>query len=158
MEKIILTKESQEELKNELQHLIDKVRPEVIKQLQEAREQGDLSENADYDAAKEKQQEIEKRISDIQNTLENCIISDGKDIKGIVSIYNWVKFKDLSDNESYCYQIVGTIESNPDENKISNESPIAKALLGRKKGETVEVKGIDHHYKITIEEISTKKI
>ncbi len=158
MEKIILTKESQQELKNELQNLIDNVRPQVIKQLQEAREQGDLSENADYDAAKEKQLEIEKRIQEIQATLENCIISDGKDIKGIVSIYNWVKYKDLSDNKSYTYQIVGTIESNLDEFKISNESPLAKAMLGCKKGETVEVKGIDHHYRVTIEEISSKKI
>lgn len=158
MEKIILTKESLNELKKELQHLIDVIRPEVIKQLQEAREQGDLSENADYDAAKEKQLEVEKRISDIQLTLENCVVNDGHDVKGIVSIYNWVKYKDLSDNKSYVYQIVGRIESNPDENKISNECPLAKALLGRKKGETVEVKGIDHHYKVVIEEISTKKI
>ncbi len=158
MEKIILTQESHDELKKELQDLIDNIRPKVIKQLQEAREQGDLSENADYDAAKEKQQEIEKRISEIQSTLENCVINDGRDIKGQVSLYNWVKYKDLSDNTSYCFQIVGSIESNPDEYKISNESPLAKALLGRKKGETVEVKGIDYHYKVTIEEISSKRM
>lgn len=152
--KKILTQVSYDELKSELSFLISEKRPEIIKQIQEAREQGDLSENADYDAAKERQTELEKRIAEIQATLENCVIDKGNDKKGEVSIYNFVQYFDEADKVTNVIQIVGSIESAPDNNRISNESPLAKALLGKKVGETAEVKGIDNHYKVTIEKIS----
>ncbi|MGL4951860.1 MAG: transcription elongation factor GreA [Mycoplasma sp.] len=154
MNKILLTKESFNELQNELNLLIGTKRPEIIKQIQEAREQGDLSENADYDAAKDKQTEIEKRISEIQDILEHCEIDKGVDKKGEVSVYNFVKYIDESDKTENVVQIVGSIESDPDNHKISNESPLAKALLGRKEGETIEIKGIENHYQVTILKIS----
>lgn len=157
-EKILLTKAKFDELQAELDNLINVKRPDIIKQIQAAREQGDLSENADYDAAKEKQTEIESRISEIQNTLENCQIDSGHDKKGEVSVYNYVQYEDLSDNTINVVQIVGSIESNPDEHKISNESPLAKALLEKKVGDITEVKGIDVHYKIKVLKISQEKI
>ncbi|MGL4948629.1 MAG: transcription elongation factor GreA [Mycoplasma sp.] len=158
MNKILITKESYTELQNELANLINVKRPDIIKQIQEAREQGDLSENADYDAAKEKQTELEKRIQEIQITLDNCEIDKGIDKKGEVSVYNFVKYIDESDKETNIVQIVGSIESDPDNHKISNESPLAKALLGRKEGETIEVKGIENHYQVTIVKISPTAI
>ncbi len=157
-EKILLTKASFDELQAELDTLIKVKRPEIIKQIQDAREQGDLSENADYDAAKEKQTELENRIQEIQSILENCQIDSGKDKKGEVSVYNYVQYHDESDKTTNIVQIVGSIESDPDEGKISNESPLAKALLGKKEGETVEVKGIDNHYSIKILKISAKPL
>ncbi len=157
-EKVLLTQAKYNELKAELENLINVKRPEIIKQIQAAREQGDLSENADYDAAKDKQTEIEHRISDIQATLENCTIETGKDKKGEVSVYNYVQYQDESDKTTNVVQIVGSVESDPDEGRISNESPLAKALLGRKVGETIEVKGIDVHYSIKILKISPDKI
>ncbi len=157
-EKVLLTKAKFEELKAELENLINVKRPEIIAQIQAAREQGDLSENADYDAAKEKQTELESRIAEIQATLENCQIDSGSDKKGEVSVYNYVKYQDESDKSINVVQIVGTVESDPDEWRISNESPLAKALLGKKVGETTEVKGIDVHYSIKVLEISLNPI
>lgn len=157
-DKILLTTESFDELKKELDNLINVKRPEIIKQIQEAREQGDLSENADYDAAKEKQNELEQRISEIQDILENCTIESTTNKKGEVSVYNFVQYIDESDKTTNVVQIVGSVESNPDEGKISNESPLAKALIGRKEGETIEVKGIDNHYSVKIIKISSKAI
>lgn len=158
-EKILITKTKQKELQDELVNLIEVERKKVIQQLQQAREEGDLSENADYDAAKDKQFEIERRISEIQAILENCeIISDVSNTKDIVSLNSFVKILDMEDNEEYVYQIVSSIEANPDENKISNEAPLAKSLLKRKVGEIVEVKGIDQYYKVKIIKISTTKL
>lgn len=153
-EKILLSKESFNELKVELNTLINIKRPEIIKQIQEAREQGDLSENADYDAAKDRQVELEKRIVEIQNTLENCVIENKASSHDVVSVFSYVEYFDEVDKETCSIQIVGPVESNPDEQRISNDSPLAKALLGRKANETVEVKGIDNHYQVTIKKIS----
>ncbi len=157
-EKVLLTQAKFDELKSELDNLINVKRPEIIKQIQAAREQGDLSENADYDAAKEKQTELESRITEIQATLENCQIETFKDKKGEVSVYNYVQYQDESDKTVNVVQIVGSVESDPDEGKISNESPLAKALLTRREGDTVEVKGIDVHYSIKVLKISTTPI
>lgn len=158
-DKILITKSKQKELQEELTNLIEVERKKVIQQLQQAREEGDLSENADYDAAKDKQFEIERRISEIQAILENCeIISDVSSTKDIVSLNSYVKILDMDDNEEYTYQIVSSIEANPDENKISNEAPLAKFLLGRKVNDVVEVKGIEHYYKVKILKISTTKL
>ena len=157
-EKVLLTQSGVEKLEQEKNNLINVERPKVIEELQLARSQGDLSENADYDAAKEKQTELENRIQEIQSILENCQIDSGKDKKGEVSVYNYVQYHDESDKTTNIVQIVGSIESDPDEGKISNESPLAKALLGKKEGETVEVKGIDNHYSIKILKISAKPL
>ncbi len=157
-EKVLLTKVKYDELQVELDNLINVKRPEIIAQIQAAREQGDLSENADYDAAKEKQTELETRIAEIQATLENCVLDTGKDKKGEVSVYNYVQYQDESDKTTNVVQIVGSVESDPDEGKISNESPLAKALLGKKEGETTEVKGIDVHYSIKVLKISNSPI
>ncbi len=157
-DKILITKAKQKELQDELKNLIDVERAKVIVQLQQAREQGDLSENADYDAAKGQQFEIEKRISEIQAILENCeIISDVSTTKDVVSLNSFVEIHDLEDDEKMKIQIVSSIEANPDENKISNEAPLARSIMGRKVNETIEIKGIDQNYKVKILKISTSK-
>ena len=112
--KIELTKEGEEKLNKEYRHLIDIDRPEVIEQLTVARAQGDLSENADYDAARNRQAEIEARIKEIENILANAKIIDGTSKSGkVVSLGSTVEVKDLSDNTISTYTIVGTVEANP---------------------------------------------
>lgn len=158
-QKILITKTKRDELKVELHDLIEVERKKVIKQLQDAREQGDLSENADYDAAKDKQTEIEKRISSIQIILENAeITSEVSKVTNKVVIQSYVQVKDLEDDLIITYKIVGQIEADPDLNMISNDSPLAKVLMDRKIGDIVEVKGIDIHYKVEILKISPVKI
>ena len=132
-EKIFLTKKGVEELQEEFRNLIDVERPNVIKDLQEARAQGDLSENADYDAARARQAEVEARIKQIEHILANVqIIEDetGKKQKKI-HMGSTVTFLDLSDNEEYTYNIVGSVEADPLSGKISNESALGAALLGK---------------------------
>ncbi len=156
-EKILLTKEKFEETKKELERLIKVERPIVIKAIQDAREQGDLSENADYDAAKNKQAEIESKIKELENIVNFAQIIDEKASKAkvdIVKVGTKVKILDLSDDETNEYSIVGEVEANPDEDKISNSSPLAVAILGHEVGEIVEVKGIEKPYKAKILKIS----
>ena len=120
-DKILLSEEGLEKLNAELRELIDVKRPEIIKAIQEAREQGDLSENADYDAAKNQQGEIEKRIQEIKNILTNYeLINEANDTTSNekVKVGSKVKILDLSDNEEYEYEIVGEVEADPDNNKI----------------------------------------
>ncbi len=140
-DKVILTKEGKKKLDDELRNLIDVVRPEVIDELKAARAQGDLSENADYDAARARQAEVEGRIKQIEDMLANAkIIEDGGRATNGIKVGSRVKIKDLSDNEEYEYLIVGSVEANPLEGKISNECVLAEAILGHKKGEIVTVK------------------
>ncbi len=148
----LLTKEGVENLEKELKQLIEVKRPEVIKLIQDAREQGDLSENADYDAAKNLQAEIEKRISEIQNILNYAkIIENNEDNKNkVVKIGCKVTIHDLSDKEDNEYEIVGEVEADPDQNKISNLSPLAKAILNRTVGEVVKVQGTQEPYSVKI--------
>ncbi len=130
-DKILLTKQGVEELKEEFRNLIDVVRPNVIKDLQEARAQGDLSENADYDAARARQAEVEARIKQIEHILANVtIIEEDKKTKKI-RVGSTVTYFDLSDNEEYTYSIVGSVEADPLNGKISNESALGVALLGK---------------------------
>lgn len=153
--KNLMTTEGLNSLKKELHHLINERRPEIIKQIQEAREQGDLSENADYDAAKNMQAQIEGRIKEIENILNSVqIISSGDSKEKVISIGSTVKIKDLSDNKIATYKIVGPIEADPSENKISNECPLAKSILGKKAGEEAQVKGIEDPYKVLILEFN----
>lgn len=158
MKKNLMTKAGLDKLKKELDQLINVKRPEIIKQIQEAREQGDLSENADYDAAKNMQAVIEGRIKEIEEILNNSklIKSDDKEsgVKGnVVRIGASVKLKDYQDNQTYTYTIVGSVESDPNENKISNECQLAKSIMGKKVGDEVSVKGVEEPYKVKILEI-----
>lgn len=151
-EKKLLTNEDKVRLEEQLKDLVEIQRPEILRQLQEAREQGDLSENADYDAAKNEQARIEKMISEIKYTLDNSTIIDKKqlDVKGKVSISNTVTIMDESENKEYRFTIVGSEGSDPENNMISNESPLAKAIINKKVGDIVEVKGIEKPYKVKV--------
>ena len=156
-EKILLTKDKAAEIEKELDNLIHVERPKAIEAIQLAREQGDLSENADYDAAKNKQAEIEAKIKEYENILNFAEIIDEKQTKvkqEVVKVGTKVEVLDMSDDETYTYSIVGEVEADPDENKISNVSPLAQAILGREKGEIVEIKGIEKPYKVKIQKIS----
>jgi transcription elongation factor GreA len=153
-QKNLLTPEGKEKLERELRELIDVKRPEIIASIQEAREQGDLSENADYDAAKNRQAEIEGRIKEIQNILDHSeIITETLKDDRKVKVGSKVTIQDLSENSDYTYEIVGEVEANPDQNKISNLSPLAKSILNKTVGTTVEVHGIEESYKIKIKKI-----
>jgi len=154
-----ITQEGLEKFQKEYRNLIDVERPHVIEQLQNARAMGDLSENADYDAARNKQAEVESRIKELENIFANYeIIADTKSQKTIntVKISNTVKFLDLTTNKEIKAKIVSSIEadpiSNPKNIKISNECALGKALIGKKVGEEVEVNGIKP-YKVKILEI-----
>ena len=150
--KIYLTQEGLEELKQELDELINVRRPKNIIAIKEARALGDLSENADYDAAKNEQAEIEGRIKKIEKMLENAeIIEEVKTDK--VSIGSTVAVKYVDDDDTDEYKIVGSQEADPFMSKISNESPIAKAILNKKVGDIVEVESPNGVYKIEITEI-----
>ena len=150
-EGIILTAEGYLELETELKELKDIKRPEVIKALKEARALGDLSENSDYDAARNEQAQVESRIKELEYKLEHAIIADASK-KESVNVGNIVSIK-YDDDEIEEYKIVGSLEADPFENKISNESPIGKAIIGHKKGEVVEVKSPNGNFKVTIIEI-----
>ena len=136
--KILLTKEAIKELKDELKYLVEVKRPEVIQEIKDARAQGDLSENAEYDAAREKQGQIEDRILEIEKTLENAqeIKSNKKDT---IAIGSTVVLDNKFTNEKETYSIVSTYEVDPFENKISNKSPLALSLIGKSKGDVVIV-------------------
>lgn len=151
-EKKLLTNEDKIRLEEQLRDLVEIQRPEILRQLQEAREQGDLSENADYDAAKNEQARIEKMISEIKYTLDNSTLIDKKqlDVKGKVSISNTVTIMDESENKEYKFTIVGSEGNDPENNMISNESPLAKAIINKKVGDVVEVKGIEKPYKVKV--------
>ncbi|WP_425380602.1 transcription elongation factor GreA [Spiroplasma endosymbiont of Stenodema calcarata] len=150
-EEILLTKEGIKDLQEELDNLINVVRPEVIEELKEARAQGDLSENADYDAARNRQAEVEGRIKEIESLLTKAKeIKEVKSKTGIIKLGSKVHFTNLLINKNFEIKIVGAVEANPFENTISNESPIAKAIIGQKVGDLVEIKGIQAPYKVKI--------
>lgn len=141
VEKIQLTKEGYENFQKEYRQLIDVTREEVKRQLIEARAQGDLSENADYDAARARQAEVEGRIVELENILHNAIIIDeNKKHSRKIALGSTIKIKNLSDGSEHIYTITGTSESNPTEGKISNECPLGRALIGQEKGKIVTVK------------------
>ena len=154
--KVELTKEGAENLEKELRHLIDIDRPEVIEALQAARAQGDLSENADYDAARTKQAEIEGRIKEIENILANVKIISEKTTKskGVV-LGSKVTIKDLSDDTVETYTIVGTVEANPLKGLISNVSPLGRAVVDKNVGDVVSVHA-NKEYKVEILKIESK--
>ena len=151
--KIYLTQQGFEELKSELDNLINVKRPANIQAIKEARALGDLSENADYDAAKNDQAEIEGRIKKIEKMLENVEIIEKGD-SSVVSLGTTVSIKYVDDeDETDEYQIVGSQEADPFASKISNESPIALALMDKKVGDIVTVESPNGSYQIEITEI-----
>ena len=151
--KIYLTQQGFEELKKELDNLINVKRPANIQAIKEARALGDLSENADYDAAKNDQAEIEGRIKKIEKMLENVEIIEKGD-SSVVSLGTTVSIKYVDDeDETDEYQIVGSQEADPFMSKISNESPIAKAIMNKKVGDIVQVESPNGVYKIEIIDI-----
>ena len=150
---VYLTEEGLVELKKELENLINVRRPENIQAIKEARALGDLSENAEYDAARNEQAQIEGRIQQLEKMLENVsIIAEVSTEK--VGIGNTVSIKYVDDDEEEEYKIVGSQEADPFESKISNESPIAKALLGKKVGDIVDVDSPNGIYQIEITAIA----
>ncbi|MBE6133518.1 MAG: transcription elongation factor GreA [Erysipelotrichaceae bacterium] len=141
-DKTKLTKEGKAKLEAELRHLIDIDREEVKAQLKEARAQGDLSENADYDAARARQAEVEGRITEIENILANAeIIEEKKGDSKKVGLGSTVEVEYLEIGKKGTYTIVGSVESDPFQGKISNDCPLGSALIGKKEGDIIDVKG-----------------
>lgn len=138
--KNILTYEGLQKLENELQDLKVVKRKEVAQKIKEAREQGDLSENAEYDAAKDEQRDIEARIEQIEKILKNAevVVEEEVDLDKI-NIGCRVKILDMEYNDEYEYKLVGSTEANSLKGKISNESPVGKSLIGCVVGDVVEV-------------------
>lgn len=135
-----MTLEGKKKLEDELEEYRLKRRPEVIKRIKIARSYGDLSENSEYESAKDEQAMVESRIAQIENMLQYAEIIDNEDVdKDEVSMGRTIIIQELPDEEPEEYQIVGESESDPFNSKISNESPMAKGLLGHKVGEVVEV-------------------
>jgi transcription elongation factor GreA len=150
---VVLTPEGFEKLKSEIEYLSTQKRREVAERIKEAREFGDISENAEYDHAKNEQAMLEARISQLEEKLRTATVVDEKAAeKDVVSIGSKVRVKDQKSGQSLLYQIVGSAEANPSEQKLSNESPVGQALLGRKRGEVVTVqvpRGPNRKLKIT---------
>ncbi len=137
-EEVILTKEGKEELEKRLEYLKVEKRAEITERIKTAREFGDLSENAEYDAAKNEQAMIEGEILEIEEKLKHAVIIKDSAKKGTVSLGSKVDFVDEA-GEEYSYEIVGTTESDVEQGRISNESPIGNALLGKKVNDSVNV-------------------
>ena len=150
--KVYLTDEGCIELEEELNELKNVRRPEVIKALKEARALGDLSENADYDAARAEQAQVEGRIQELEKIIENALIIQKEDTDK-VSLGTTVKIKYIDDDEIEEYRIVGSKEADPSNNKISNESPIAKAIMSAKVGEVRKVASPNGEYEVEVVEI-----
>ena len=140
MKEVILTAEGYEKLKEEIEYLSGAKRREVAERIKHAREFGDIQENSEYDDAKNEQAMLEQRIALLEERLRNArVIEAGEISSEVVGIGTRVRLKDIDANETIEYHIVGSAEANPAEYKLSNESPVGKAIIGRKKGETVEV-------------------
>ena len=156
--KNILTYAGLKQYEDELQDLKVNKRREIAQKIKEAREQGDLSENAEYDAAKDEQRDIEARIEELEGILKNAevVVEDEIDLDKI-SVGCKVKLLDVEEDEEMEFKIVGSTEANSLQNKISNESPVGHALLGKKEGETVQVEtqaGMIHYKILEIQRVS----
>ncbi len=150
---IYLTEEGLEEIKKELDVLKLERRPEIIQALKDARALGDLSENAEYDAARNDQAQVEARIQELEHMIEKAVVI--KDVnKDVVSIGTRVTIEYVDDKEQEEYSIVGSKEADPFANKISNESPIAKAIMGLGVGAVVSVDSPNGKYEVKIVQIA----
>ena len=140
VKEVILTPEGFKKLKEEIEHLSNAKRREVAERIRVARQFGDIAENSEYDDAKNDQALLEHRIAILEEKMANARVISKKDVaKDVVSVGSHVKLRDVSAKETVEYYIVGSAEANPAEYKLSNESPVGKAIMGKKKGETVEV-------------------
>jgi transcription elongation factor GreA len=140
LKEVILTPEGYEKLKQEIDLLRGDRRREVAERIRVAREFGDIAENAEYDDAKNEQAMLEHKIAQLEDRLLTARVITKKEIsKDTVSIGSRVRLRDVAAKQTFEYHIVGSAEANPAENKLSNESPVGKAIMGHKKGETVEV-------------------
>ena len=140
MKEVILTKEGYENLRKEIAHLSTDKRREVADRIRHAREFGDITENSEYDDAKNEQAMLEHRIATLEERLRAARVISKKDVaKDVVSVGSTVRLRDMEANKTFEYKIVGSAEAKPAENKLSNESPVGKALLGRKRNEVVSV-------------------
>jgi transcription elongation factor GreA len=137
---VILTEQGLEDLKTKIEHLSTVRRQEVAERIKEAREFGDISENSEYDDAKNEQAMLEKQIAELEDRLRSATLLDESNVSTeAVSVGTIVHVKDQQTDKSVKYRIVGSAEANPADNKLSNESPVGKALLGRKRNEVVSV-------------------
>lgn len=136
---IALTVEGQARLEEELIHLETVRRREVGERIREAKEFGDISENSEYDDAKNEQAWVESRIAEISQILSNCTIIESPKKRDRVSLGSRVHLRDVAADETFVYQLVGSAEADPTHNRISNESPVGQAVMGAKKGDTVRV-------------------
>ena len=153
-EKFYVTQEGYNDLVNEHENLVHKVRQEVIVELQEARAQGDLSENADYDAAREHQAQVEGRIRELEAMIKNAVDNaEDKKKKNVVKLGSTVKILDLSDNQEVTFNIVGTIEADPFNGKLSNTTPLAEVIMDHKVGDVCTVRRVEEPYDVKILEI-----
>ena len=149
-EKIVLTKEGAEKLRAEYEDLVHNQRIAIASDVEAARAQGDLSENADYHASKDKLAEIDRRIAEIEETLRNStIVQEKSKVSKTVVIGTNVKIRDLSDNSETTYRITSTVDADPMNNVISNESPLGKALFGKRVGDIAVVK-VAEEYSVEI--------
>ena len=140
MKEVILTPEGHSKLKEEIEYLKTAKRAEVAERIKHAREFGDISENSEYDDAKNEQAMLEHRIAKLEEQLASARVIEASEVTtDVVGLGVKVRLRDMDANETVEYTIVGSAEANPAEHKLSNESPVGKAILGRKKGETVEV-------------------
>ena len=140
MKEVILTAEGFEKLKEEIEQLSTVKRREVAERIKQAREFGDIAENSEYDDAKNEQAMVEHRIATLEERLAHARVIEANEIQSdVVGIGSRVRLKDMDANETVDYTIVGSAEANPSQNRLSNESPVGKAILGHKKGEVVEV-------------------
>ncbi len=149
----LLTSEGFLELETELNTLKSEDRPRIIEAIKEARALGDLSENADYDAARDEQAKIEARIQELEYMLEHAKIIEKKS-GDVVTVGTTVTVKYVDDDEEEEYSIVGSMEADPFLNKISNESPIGKAIMNRKVGEVISVESPNGSYDVKIVKIA----
>ena len=155
--KNILTPDGLKALEDELQELKVVRRKEIAQKIKEAREQGDLSENAEYDAAKDEQRDMEARIEEIEKILKNAVVIDEKFEKGVISLGCHVLLEDITLGKEVTYHIVGSTEADILQNKISNESPVGQALMGKKAGDVVDVEtqaGVIQYKVLEIQRVS----
>jgi transcription elongation factor GreA len=137
---VLLTPEGLDKLKAEIEYLSNEKRREVAERIKEAREFGDISENSEYDDAKNEQAMLEARIASLEDKLRSATVIDASELdSNVVRVGSLVSVKDEGSGKSLKYTIVGSTEADPSQNRLSNESPVGKALLGRKKNDSVKV-------------------
>jgi transcription elongation factor GreA len=154
LKEVILTQDGYKKLQQEIDHLRTEKRREVAERIRVAREFGDIAENAEYDDAKNEQAMLEHKIAQLEERLLSARVITKKEIsKDAVSVGSHVRLRDMQANKTFEYHIVGSAEANPAQNKLSNESPVGKAIIGHRKGDVVEVSAPRGSLKFKILEI-----